>query len=94
MFPCVRRNPNHDPATCKACIRRSVRATEPKADRAASARVSLPCLHLGERVRIAGSERDWRFCAAGVDHGQGPGVVCGCLGCGPRCPRYSPGEVE
>jgi len=57
-------------------------------------RAVLPCLHLGEP--LTGLERE----RAGVDHSRlwtgclhpalplGP-AVCGCRGCGPRCPGYA-----
>lgn len=52
------------------------------------------CRHLGRRVHVAGSTRDWRACAKGIDQGEGPGVVCPCKGCGAKCPRYASGNPD
>jgi hypothetical protein len=56
----------------------------------ASARVPLPCVHLGDPLTaaerkaagLAHSIKDWRWCGAGL------GPVCRCSGCGPACPLY------
>lgn len=44
------------------------------------------CTYLGDRVRVAGSNRDWRTCGH-PDQPLGP-TVCRCKGCGPRCAGY------
>lgn len=56
--------------------------------------VPLPCAFWGGRVFVPGSNREWRSCEKGIDHGRGPGVVCPCQGCGPKCPKYTPGNPE
>ena len=47
-----------------------------------------PCVHLGtDRVRVHGSNRDWRTCG----HADQPlgNPVCQCRGCGPKCAGYA-----
>ena len=65
-------------------------------------RSPAPCAHRG--AELTGPEREaagvdhrrvWYRCGLGVQLKTYPaGVVCGCAGCGPRCPSYTPGEPE
>lgn len=51
------------------------------------------CIHLGtDRVRVNGSNRDWRTCG----HPDQPlgNPVCQCRGCGPKCVGYINEEEE
>lgn len=97
LRPCESRHPQPVSSGCRLCHLFLTRADyrrlwggpdEPPEP--VKPRVSLPCVHVGPVVRIAGSNRNWRSCAKGVDHGQGPGMVCSCKGCGPKCPDYLP----
>jgi hypothetical protein len=46
------------------------------------------CIHLGtDRVRVHGSNRDWRQCGHPTQP-LGP-TVCQCRGCGPKCYGYT-----
>ena len=54
----------------------------------------LPCVHVGEELtgaardlRKLGHARKWVYCGH-PDQPLGE-AVCGCRGCGPRCPGYT-----